>query len=181
MTEQERTDKLKARMSRWQAYVDKPQADTVQQTAEIPGTDVDLHVGRTVHAPDRPQPRLLSAPSAESSTEHSVVQTPAAPETVIGLQEARIADLEAAIAREREQADRLADEVKRAQTLHAATIYAHMTDEKVRKAEPRPFQPPIPDITPNYYDAAQRKGQVIVFGLLLAIAAVLVLTFLLTR
>lgn len=182
MTEQERVDKLKARMSRWQAYVDHPPSNTREQTTDVVEREGEGHQGRTVRRPEMPQPGLLLEPARRTPTGRRDIQANApVPEPLTAMQEARIADLKIAIAREREQADRLADEVKRAQALHAATIYAHLADEKVRKAEPLSIHQQIPEEPPVSYDDAQRKTQVLVFGLLLAITSVLVVTFFLTR
>ncbi len=116
MTEQDRVDKLKARMSRWQAYVDRPQANTVPETADTADTaetPVEIHQGRTVRKPERPQPALLSeqvrVPPPRRDPERA---NPPPADLLTDLQEARIADLKIAIAREREQADRLAEEVR---------------------------------------------------------------------
>jgi hypothetical protein len=183
MTEQERVDKLKARMSRWQAYVDKPQADTVQHAEEATELPVEIHqVRAAVRTSERPtqgvmQEYVRRKPPGRGNAQ---IHAPAV-ETVTDLQEARIAELQHAIAREREQADRLAEEVRRAQNLHAATLYSHLAEEKVRTVETRPAPFQIPDVPPVYYYEERRKGMAILLGVLLVITSVCIATFFLTR
>lgn len=181
MTEQERVDKLKARMIRWQAYVDKPQANTLPQAADAE-TQVGLHQSRTARKAERSQAGLSAEPTRGATSRPGDVRANApSPDLLTDLQEARITDLKIAIAREREQADRLADEVRRAQHLHAATLYSQITDEKVRHPEPPSIQPQIPEAPPGYYDEARRKNLAVVFGFLLILTSVCVASFLITR
>ncbi|MCW3053560.1 MAG: hypothetical protein JWN14_2730 [Chthonomonadales bacterium] len=188
MTEQERVDKLKARMSRWQEYVDKPQAEVLSpidappdviDAIEVP---FELHQSRTRRSPERPQSGspLEPTPLATQMPRESGAYA-SAPDPLSDLQEARIADLKVAIVREREQADRLAEEVKRAQNLHAATIYSHLSEEKDRPIEARLKPLYIPETPPAFYGDARRRNLAVVIGLLLVITSVCSAAFFMTR
>lgn len=180
MTEQERVEKLKARMSRWQAYVDNPQGTMHQQPLESEARE-DSHAARTVLLPDRPQQRYLPDPASSTLPLRGAGRANTATAAPLNeIQEARIADLQTAIAREREQANRLADEVVRAQTLHAATIYANMSEEKARIEEASVIQQ-TPIGLPTYYDEERRRNLVPLIGILLLITCLIVIAFFLTR
>jgi len=189
MTEQERVDKLKARMSRWQEYVDRPQADQPERQPQadtlpdvIDAVEVPRHQGRTVRHPESPQPGYPLEPIrgiTQGTREAGANSSP--PDPLTDLQEARIADLKVAIVREREQADRLAEEVKRAQTLHAATIYSHLAEEKERPVESRLTPLPILDTPPVFYGDTRRKTLAVLIALLLIITSVCTAVFLMTR
>jgi len=181
MTEQERVDKLKARMSRWQAYVDKPQASTVQHAEEAAELPVEMHQARaTVRTSERPTQGAMQEYVRRKPPGRRDIHVPAA-DPVTDLQEARIAELQHAIAREREQADRLADEVRRAQNLHAATLYSHLAEEKVRTMESRPTPLQIPDLPPVYYYEERRKGIAVLIGVLVVVISVCIAAFFLNR
>lgn len=188
MTEQERVDKLKARMSRWQEYVDKPQTevpshvDTLPEVIDAIEVPINIHQSRTVRQPERPQTGYSLEP-ARGATRGRREAGPSfsPPDPLTDLQEARIADLQIAIVREREQADRLAEEVKRAQTLHAATIYSHLTEEKDRPIESRLTPLHIPETPPVFYGDARRKNLAVLIGLLLVITSVCSAAFFMTR
>lgn len=181
MNEQDRANKLKARMSRWQEYVDRPQADTVQQTAASAEMPTESHESLTVRQPNNP-PVFVLEPARETASGHEDIRTNApSGDPVADIQEARIADLTSAIARERKQADRLADEVKRVQMLHAATLYSHHTAEKDRHAALRAVHREIFEAPPVYYGETRRKNLVFLACVLLVITSVLVMTFFMTR
>jgi hypothetical protein len=174
-------DKLKARMNRWQAYVDSPQGATAQQTAVRDEPEEALHQSRTAHRPERQRPHLLE-PARGTPSERNVNRSEAAShDALTDLQEARIADLKVAIAREREQADRLAEEVRREQRLHAATLYSHLVDERARSAESYPTLPSLPDALPMDFEDARRKNLVRLIGLVLIITSVLTVVFFVSR
>jgi len=190
MTEQERVDKLKARMSRWQEYVDRPQAeapshaetlpDVIEAVEVIDDTEPWLgsHQSRTGRSSERSP--LESAQGATQRHREPGAYS-AAPDPLTDLQEARIADLKVAIVREREQADRLAEEVKRAQNLHAATIYSHLAEEKDRPIEARLKPLYTPETPPAFYGDARRRNLALVIGLLLVITSVCSAAFFMTR
>ena len=189
MTEQERVDKLKARMSRWQAYVDRPQANTqqtadaaeTQQTADAAETQAESHQGRTVRKSETPPVYLPEAARGTKPGRTAPQADAPSPDPLNDMQEARIADLKTVIAREREQADRLAEEVVRAQRLHAATLYSHLADEQVRNAEPHSMQWQSPETPHIPYEEARQRHLVRVLGISLVITSVLVAAFFLTR
>jgi hypothetical protein len=207
MTEQERVEKLKARMSRWQAYVDKQQTVRPQKAAETPETPieaaplptpsraevrpdpepvtlpVEIYSGRPARQADRPPPRMLQeAPRGRAPEREEGRATAHFSDPLTDMQEARIADLQHAIAREQEQAERLAEEVRRAQTLHAATIYSHLADEKSRQAEHQPAQRQIPEMpTTLYYEDERRRNLARVVGFLLIITSILTALFFMGR
>jgi len=185
MTEQERVDKLKARMSRWQEYVDRPQADPPERQPQadilpdvIDAVEVPMHQGRTFRRTERPQPGYPLEP-IQGTREAGANSSP--PDPLTDLQEARIADLKVAIVREREQADRLAEEVKRAQTLHAATIYSHLAEEKERPVESRLTPLHVPEPPAVFYGDTRRKTLAVLIALLLIITSVCTAVFLMTR
>lgn len=179
MTEQERVDKLKARMSRWQAYVDKPQTNASQQTSVVQELPTEISQALIVHTAERSNEGFRSASACEPP-QHTGRDAAFEPDPLFVLQEAQIADLKSAIAREREQVDRLADEVRRAQTLHAVTLYSQLTEEKGGEVEHQPAQRQIPEAAPPYYDA-HRMNLARILGLLLVLTSVLTLVFFITR
>ena len=194
MTEQERVDKLKARMSRWQEYVDRPQSEMPSRAETLPDVieaievidDIpvasDIHQSRMGRSSERMQSGHLLEPAQRATQGHRISEGySSSPDSLTDLQEARIADLKVAIVREREQADRLAEEVKRAHTLHAATIYSHLTEKKDRPIASHLTPLYIPETPPAFYGDAQRRNLAIVIGLLLIITSVCSAAFFMTR
>lgn len=181
MTDQERADKLKARMSRWQAYVDRPQTQTLPQPGETREKKTESPARQAAPVIERPLPPLLPIPTEHVAGRGRAQSDTAFSDPTHAEQEARIADLQTAIVREREQTDRLAEEVRRAQTLHAATLYTQMQEERTLREEHIPAHCLMPDPPPRNYEEERRKNLGRVIGLLLAITSVLVVAFFATR
>jgi|SRR5579871_2978038 len=154
MTEQERAEKLRAQMSRWQTYVENPQT-----TPEEAGAQDTEHSRRPLTTPnyDAPARRIegkVHRPSGNSPAPEPVMPAripgpsappPGATQQIIALHEAHIAELQTAIEYERERSRRLAEEIAREQALHAFTM-------RTRDRSPAPTEPPfLPDQQPEWY------------------------------
>ncbi len=177
MTEQERADKLRARMNRWQSYVEKPQTQAKRSdaTEAAPAAPLPASIGSDNQTPRLTAEVILPVRAANGNTPPTA--TPPAMETqrIIALHEAHIAELKTAIEYERDLSRRLAEDVAREQNLHALTLQSRERPPTPTDLHSRPDLPVYPqewNAGLSHYEEKRRAKLFIWFSVLLLITGV---------